>query len=116
MHAAGYYYDNYGLPPLHETFENFLNLNCVWWNFYQVTMQAPFPIICGQYCGYFLSHKCREGSVHPIVSRFPRDLIENVRAVLLRRLQTRISVELVDAINHTTHCNTFLFIFSQSVS
>jgi len=79
--GRGYYFDRYGFPPLYKTFENFLNRNCVWWNFNRATLQAPFSTVCGQYCVYFLLCMRRGEPMHAIAGRFSRDVVENDRAV-----------------------------------
>jgi len=75
--GRGYYFDSYDLPSLYKKFENFLNRNCVWWNFNRATLQAPFSTVCGQHCVYFLVYMCRGEPMRAIVSRFSRDVVEN---------------------------------------
>ena len=79
--GRGYYFDSYCLPPLYKKFENFLNRNCVWWNFNRATWKASFSTVRCQYCVYFLLCMCRDEPMRAIVSRFSPDVVENDRAV-----------------------------------
>ena len=78
---GGYYFDSYSSPPPCKKIENFLNHNCIWWNFNRTTLQAPFSAVCGQYFIYVLLYMCRGEPMRAIVSRFLRVVVENDRAV-----------------------------------
>ena len=76
-HGRGEYFDSYGLPPLHRTFLNFLNAHCTSWTFNDKQLQELSSKVCGQYCVFFLLHRCRGLSMNTIVNMFGQNLKDN---------------------------------------
>ena len=74
------YFDSYGRPPPKGIFAKFMTKcgpsihNPVW-------LQGPWTAVCGQYCLYYLLHRCRGYSMDTIVHQFGSNLEENDRFV-----------------------------------
>ena len=71
----GKFFGSYGKHPVHHNkhFLNFMNRNAVEWEHNKIQLQSAFSIVCGQYCIYFLYHRCRKRSVSSIVNSFVND-------------------------------------------
>jgi len=78
--GRGEYFDSYGLPPMVEEFEIFLNRNC-WggnWTYNRQELQALDSQVCGHYCIWFLGQRARGRSMGEIVNEFsPQDSRKN---------------------------------------
>lgn len=53
-----YYFDSFGLPPIKNEFEIFLNGNSNMWYWSSKQMQGIGSDVCGHYCIHFLIHCC----------------------------------------------------------
>lgn len=76
-HVRGEYFDSYGLPPIHRTFLNFLNVNCISWTFNDKQLQGLASNVCGHYCVFYLLHRCRGLSKDTIVHMFGDTMEDN---------------------------------------
>ena len=47
--------------------------NEVEWEHNKTQLQSAFSTVCGQYCIYFLYHRCRRRSMSSIVNSFEND-------------------------------------------
>ena len=75
------YFDSYGVPPLVNSFETFMNNNASGWLFNNKRLQHPSSMLCGQYCIFFAVHICRGMPLREIISLFDNDLRLNDRMV-----------------------------------
>lgn len=66
LQNIGEYFDSYGMEPL-KTFKEFLNDNTVVWYRSQKILQAPFSSVCGQYCIFYVYHRCLGMSLNDII-------------------------------------------------
>lgn len=55
--VVGEFFDSYGQKPLQE-FNNFLKINTEKWYRTDKVLQSPFTSVCGQYCIFYVYHKC----------------------------------------------------------
>lgn len=76
-HGQGEYFDSYGLPPLHRTFVNYLKKHCTSWIFNNKQLQALTSHVCGQYCIFYVLHRCRGLSMQTIVHMFGKNVQDN---------------------------------------
>ncbi len=76
-YGRGEFFDSYGLPPLHRTFLKFLNRNCSSWTFNEKQLQGLTSQVCGQYCVFYLLHRCRGLSMETIVHMFGTTFADN---------------------------------------
>jgi len=64
-----YFFDSYGRPPLNPFFEKFLSgYTKILYN--PIHIQQLFSNVCGQYCVYFIHHKCRNLTYNAILKHF----------------------------------------------
>ena len=77
----GEYFDSYGLPPLHDAFENFLNRHCKTWTWNDRQIQQLASTVCGQHCIFYLTHRYLGLSLQEIRSFFTEDFRDNDRIV-----------------------------------
>ena len=74
-------FDSYGKHPIHynKYFLDFINRNAVEciWEHNKIQLQSAFSTVCGQYCVYFLYHRCRKGPMSSIVNSFVNDKLHN---------------------------------------
>jgi hypothetical protein len=75
--GCGEYFDSYGLPPLHTTFVNFLNTHYTSWTSNDMQLQGLISDVCGQYCVFYLLHRCRGLPMNTIVHMFGQNLQDN---------------------------------------
>ncbi len=76
-HGHGEYFDSYGLPPIHKTFIHFLNKHCISWIYNDKQLQGLTSHVCGQYCIFYLWHRCRGTSMQTIVLMFGNNVQDN---------------------------------------
>ena len=76
-HGRGEYFDSYGLPPLHKTFLNFLDTQCISWTFNDKQLQGLTSHVCGHYCVFYLLHRCRSIPLTTIVHMFGPNVQDN---------------------------------------
>ena len=59
------FFDSYGKQPIHydKHFLYFMNRNAVEWQHNKIQLQSAFSTVCGQYCIYFLYHRCGKRSM-----------------------------------------------------
>ena len=69
------FFDSYGNHPkdLAVEFVTFLNQNAKVWKFNRRTLQGQCSSVCGQYCIYYLYHKCRNIPLSTILGVFTKD-------------------------------------------
>ena len=72
-----------GKHPIHynKHFLDFMNRNAVEWEHNKIQLQSAFSTVCGQYCIYFLYHRCRKRSMSSIVNSFVNDKLHNDQLV-----------------------------------
>ena len=58
-----------------------MNRNGVEWEHNTIQLQSAFSTVCGQYCIYFLYHRCRKRSLSSIVNSFVNDKLCNDQLV-----------------------------------
>lgn len=69
-HGLGELFDSYGNSPEYFGLKSSLNYN-------DVRLQSPFSDVCGQYCIFFLLHRCRGITMKEIVERFSNNVNKN---------------------------------------
>lgn len=69
------FWDSYGQSPefYSADFEDFLNFNANNWTSNQRMLQSWDSNVCGQYCIYYLVHRCRGFSLNRIVNHFSKN-------------------------------------------
>ena len=77
----GEYFDSYGLPPAVLGLEAYMDRFSLDWIYNRKTIQSLFSNVCGHYCVYFILFRCRNISLHAILSVFTLNLTENDRRV-----------------------------------
>ena len=79
----GEFFDSYGRHPIHynKHFLDFMNRIAVEWEHNKIQLQSAFSTVCGQYCIYFLYHRCRKRSMSTIVNSFVNDKLRNDQLV-----------------------------------
>ena len=77
------FFDSYGNPPdfYGKNFEQFLKNNSSHWTFNHKTLQSLTSKVCGQFCLFYLLHRCRRISNSNITSWFRKDRHWNDRIV-----------------------------------
>ena len=77
------FFDSYGKHPIHynKHFSDFMNRNAVEWEHNKIQLQSAFSSVCGQYCIYFLYHRCRKRSMSSIANSFVNDKLRNDQLV-----------------------------------
>lgn len=73
---TGEFFDSYGLPPT-GVFEDFMNKQACQWVYSNKRLQGGFSTVCGQYCIFYLWHKCRGFSISDILGMFKDDYHTN---------------------------------------
>lgn len=73
----GFYFDPYGIYPLHNEFSEFMNKNTRCWIFNDKRVQGSHSTVCGQYCVYFILQSLRGKSMETIVAQFNKDCDDN---------------------------------------
>ena len=75
----GDFFDSYGKHPIHynKYFLDFMNRNAVEWEHNKIQLQSAFSTVCGQYCIYFLYHRCGKRPMSTIVNNFVNDKLRN---------------------------------------
>ena len=58
-----------------------MNRNAVEWEHNKIQLQSAFSTVCGQYCIYFLYHRCRKRPLSSIVNSFVNDKLHNNQLV-----------------------------------
>ena len=78
----GEFFDSYGKYPVHcnKQFLDFMNRNAVEWE-HKIHLQSAFTTVCGQYCIYFLYHRCRKSSISSTVNSFVNDKLRKDQLV-----------------------------------
>ena len=81
----GEFFDSYGTHLIHynKHFLDFMNRNAVEWEHNKIQLQSAFSAVCGQYCIYFLYHRCRKRSILSIVNSFVNDKLRNDQLVMI---------------------------------
>ena len=69
------FFDSYGNHPSYygKRFVDFLNRHCKRWTYNQSGLQGPLSATCGQYCIFYLLHRCKGIPLHDIVNMFTHD-------------------------------------------
>ena len=75
------YFDSYGRTPWLPSVQSFLAKNGKGAVYNHRRLQGIFSTVCGQYCTFFLMHRCRGWNMATILNLFSNDLSENDRAV-----------------------------------
>ena len=58
-----------------------MNRNGVQWEHNKIQLQSAFYSVCGQYCVYFLYHRCWKRSLSSIVNGSVNDKLRNEQLV-----------------------------------
>ncbi len=78
----GEYFDSYGEPPdKYPGFLAFLQNNCRTWTYNSKRLQDYISTVCGQYCIFYLLHRCRGWSLNSITGLFTEDRRNNDQQV-----------------------------------
>ena len=97
------FFDSYEKHPIHynKHFLDFMNRNAVEWKHNKIQLQSAFSTVCGQYCIYFLYHRCRKRSMSSIVNSFVKDKLHNDQLVydFVRRKYRQVHSSLKQDIN-----------------
>src|SRR5882757_7031252 len=81
--GIGEYFDSFGLPPLHDEFNDFLFENAPNGHLYNnVTLQCTSCVTCGHYCILFLWTRLRGKSIIDFFNLFTNN--PNTNDVLIR--------------------------------
>ena len=58
----GEFFDSFRKHPIHydKHFLDIMNRNAAEWKHNKIQLQIAFSTVCGQYCIYFLYHRCRK--------------------------------------------------------
>ena len=75
--GVGQYFDSFGLPPMKQTFVDFLETHCSSWTYNERTLQSVTSSVCGLYCIYFLVMRCNSFSMSTLLDVFTDDFIYN---------------------------------------
>lgn len=81
-HGQAEYLDSYGLPPMIESINTFLERNSTSWRYNEKLIQGFQSRVCGHYCIFYLLHRYRNLSMEDIVHMFGKDLNQNDKEVL----------------------------------
>jgi len=68
--GIGEYFDSYGRPPTVQAFKDFLQKNTADWIHNDRLLQGVLSSTCGQYCIFYLLHRCRSVPMSDIVTMF----------------------------------------------
>ena len=73
-----------------------MNRNAVEWEHNKIQLQSAFFSVCGQYCIYFLYHRCMKRLMSSIVNSFVNDKLRNDQLVydFVRRKYRQINPSL----------------------
>ena len=77
----GEFFDSYGMVPMLPVFVDFLRRNTTSWTVNSRQLQGLTSTVCGQYCVFYLLHRCRGWKMDVIVNLFEKDTRENDEAV-----------------------------------
>ena len=79
----GEFFDSYGRRPddYNRHFLNFMDRNSLEWESNEKELQSAFSAVCGQYCIYYLFHRCRDIPMSSIVNKFSGDKLRNDQIV-----------------------------------
>ena len=71
----GEFFDSFEKHSIHynKHFLDFMNRNAVEWEHSKIQLQSAFSTVCGQYCIYFLYHRCMKTLMSSIVISFVND-------------------------------------------
>ena len=71
----GDFFDSYGNPPssLAEEFDKFLKRNVHGYSFNDRRLQGAYSTVCGQFCLFYLYHRCRGYDTREITRMFGKD-------------------------------------------
>ena len=75
------FFHSHRKQPIQFNFLDFMNRNAVEWQHNNIQLQSAFSTVCGQYCIYFLYHRCRKRSMSSIVNSFVNDKLRNDQLV-----------------------------------
>ena len=93
----GDFFDSYGDPPgaLAPEFEKFLKRNVRTYSFSDKRLQGDYSTVCGQYCLFYLYHRCRGYDPREIVRMFGKNRSVNdvlVNDFVVDKFNTRSEV------------------------
>lgn len=74
-YGRGEFFDSYGYHPAYygNVFVDFLNRRCKNWTYNQIGLQGSFSATCGQYCVFYLLHRCKGMPMLELLSMFTKD-------------------------------------------
>ncbi len=75
----GEFFDSFGNPPTENKiyFERFLESNTKNWTVNRKRLQSNYSAVCGQYCLFYLMHRCRGVKIQDILECFSDNTYEN---------------------------------------
>ena len=78
-HGQGELFDSYGHPAdfYDQRLEAFLDKNCIGHSFNARELQTLWSDVCGQFCLYYLLHRCREIPANNIIQQFSKSKVVN---------------------------------------
>ena len=71
--GRGEYFDSFGRRPL-DVFADYMNENCIDWNYNARQLQNITSSFCGFYCCFYCMFRCRGFDLIRIVNLFTRDV------------------------------------------
>ncbi len=74
--GCGEFFDSFELPP-HPIFEHYMNIHCRKWTWNTKQLQSLTSCVCGFYCCFYCSLRCRGFDLNHIVHSFTRDTAFN---------------------------------------
>lgn len=91
-HGESEYFDSYGLPPLKDSIEEFMNSNYVW---NTACLQSSSTTVCGQYCVYFIYSRCNGISYETVIKSFQEEEVKFLNDIEVNfRVQNIFGVDL----------------------
>jgi hypothetical protein len=72
---CGEFFDSFGFHPSyhHENFTRFMNKHSIRWTYNMNQLQSVLATTCGQFCVFYLLHRCRRVDLSKIVHMFTND-------------------------------------------
>ncbi len=76
--GVGEYFDSYGLPPIHEDINHYLNEMCpLGWGYNSIILRCLPCLTCDQYCVLYLKLRALGYSYCDVIALFSKDLSKN---------------------------------------
>ena len=73
QNGRGEFFDSFGRKPP-DVFADYMNAKCIHWIYNTRQLQSFASPVCGQYCLFYCSFRCRGFDLNRIVNSFTRDV------------------------------------------